>query len=460
MDLESKHSYIGSFIQPPDKIPSAHAGFWSKNATADTTDISAQNNQALVLALKTLQEKIHRLELERSRAEDDLNSLSREAAQYKKALQCESSEKGVVHQDLMQERRDVNTQLRAAQSRCSLLEKQLDYMRKMVVSAELDKRRVLEQQTRLQEEKDQNQVELCAKLDKLDILEKECWRLTSTQNTAAEKIKQLEEKLLEEQHQRKLIQDKAAQLQTGLEMNRILMASLSPQKDTKKKSSKKKAVKKNPGSRRECGSQPNLQAATLPFVAGKSTSSSHSVAANVQSVLHMMKYRSPQRSEGAEKRTSRWTGLCRTASYSASSSASENLSDLLLVMQDELGQMSFEHQELLKQIQETQNPDVREDLERELDCLVKQMENKGEQISKLKKHQENVYKLKQKAQKLKRKETNAATRPSEFKETAFIPRGSVHNISSMNKSTSSLQLLKSAQKLQLILKKDDIIWEP
>lgn len=49
-----------------------------------------------------------------------------------------------------------------------------------------------------------------------------------------------------------------------------------------------------------------------------------------------------------------------------------------------------EHQELLKHIQETENANVRENLERELDRLVAQMEVKGEQISKLKKHQENV----------------------------------------------------------------------
>lgn len=39
-------------------------------------------------------------------------------------------------------------------------------------------------QTQLQKEKDQSQVELCAKLDKLEILEKECWRLTDTQKAA------------------------------------------------------------------------------------------------------------------------------------------------------------------------------------------------------------------------------------------------------------------------------------
>jgi len=43
---------------------------------------------------------------------------------------------------------DVSVQLSAAQSRCSLLEKQLDYMRKMVSSAELEKKMVLEQQVK------------------------------------------------------------------------------------------------------------------------------------------------------------------------------------------------------------------------------------------------------------------------------------------------------------------------
>ncbi|KAM6459523.1 centrosomal protein CEP57L1 isoform 3-T3 [Liasis olivaceus] len=456
VDTESKHSYIGSFLQPPDKIKSAFADLRPKKVNS-----YPPNNQALVAALKTLQEKIHRLEVERTQAEDDLNCLSREAAQYRKALQHESNEKNVIHQELMEERKDVSAQLRAARSRCSLLEKQLDYMRKMVLKAELEKNLVLEQQTHLQKEDDQNQMELCAKLEKLEVLEKQCWRLISTQKTAEEKMKQLEQKLQEEQHQRKLIQDKAAQLQTGLEMNRILLSSLSPEKDVKKKSRKKKVIKNNSGMRRTYGSQPCLQGGMLPFVAGKSASSSHSVVANVQSVLHMMKYRSPcmtsQCPEGTEKRTSRWTGVCKPVICSTSSSATETLSDLLLGMQDELGQMSFEHQELSKQIEESQNQDIREDLERELDCLVKQMEIKGEQISKLKKHQDHVYKLKQRAQKLKRKPTSSASRPNELKGSKEIAIPS--STSSTNKTTSSLQLLKSAQKLQSVLKKDDIVWE-
>ncbi|XP_070809560.1 centrosomal protein CEP57L1 isoform X2 [Pituophis catenifer annectens] len=431
VDSESKHSYIGSFLQPPERLKSAFADLRPKSVIN-----FPPNNQALVAALKTLQEKIHRLEIERIQAENDLNCLSREAAQYRRALQQESNKKNIVHQELMEEKKDVSVPLRAAQSRCSLLEKQLDYMRKMVLKAELEKKLVLEQQTHLQKEDDQNQMELCAKLEKLEVLEKQCWTLISTQKTAEEKIKHLEQKLLEEQHQRKLIQDKAAQLQTGLEMNRILLSSLSPEKEVKKKSRKKKVI--------------------------KSASSSHSVVANVQTVLHMMKHRnSPcmtsQCPQGTEKRTSRWTGICKPVSYSTTSCATETLSDLLLGMQDELGQMSFEHQELSKQIEESQNQDIREDLERELDCLVKQMEIKGEQISKLKKHQDHVSKLKQRAQKLKKEPAYSTSRPNELKgskETVISP-----SICSTNKTTNSLRLLKSAQKLQSVLKKDDIVWE-
>lgn len=58
---------------------------------------------------------------------------------------------------------------------------------------------------------------------------------------------------------------------------------------------------------------------------------------------------------------------------------------------------------------------------------------------------------------------NAASRPGAFKgtkETPVPPRGSVSGTCSVNKSASSLQLLKSAQKLQSVLKKDDVKWDP
>ena len=63
---------------------------------------------AVVAALRTLQEKIHRLELEKSQAEDNLCSLSIAAAQYKKALEHESYKKDTAHQELMQQRKGIS----------------------------------------------------------------------------------------------------------------------------------------------------------------------------------------------------------------------------------------------------------------------------------------------------------------------------------------------------------------
>ncbi|KAM6208447.1 centrosomal protein CEP57L1 isoform 1-T1 [Sarcoramphus papa] len=470
MDSESKNSFIGSFLQPPDKmLPAAFAYIESKMLAAVGGDRpSIPNNQAVVAALKTLQEKICRLELEKSQAEDNLCSLSIAAAQYKKALEHESYKKDTAHQELMQQRKDVSVQLNAAQSRCSLLEKQLDYMRKMVASAELEKKVVLEQQAQVQKEEDQNRLELHAKLEKLEMLEKECLKLTATQRIAEDKIKHLEEKLCKEEHQRKLIQDKTAQLQTGFEINRILMSSVTSQKEPKKENGKKKKTKKrNPAMKKTHISQLRVKAGELPFVAGKSVSSSHSVSANVQSVLHIMKHRNPRissQSQGAA--TSGISGRSAlsksVSSCSTSPTATRSLSDLLLAIQDELGQMSFVHQELLKQMQETQDSKVREYLEQELDCLVKQMETKGEQISKLKKHQATVQKLKRKTQKLKQGAAHVKLKcddQKKAKETAVTVRESMSKLCPGQKSRSSLQLLQNVRKLQSTLKKDDIMWE-
>ncbi|KAM7119511.1 centrosomal protein CEP57L1 isoform 1-T3 [Ciconia maguari] len=467
MDSESKNSVIGSFLQPPDKmLPAAFAYIESKKWAAVGDRPSIPNNQAVMAALKTLQEKIRRLELEKSQAEDNLCSLSIAAAQYKKALEHESYKKDTAHQELMQQRKDITVQLNAAQSRCSLLEKQLDYMRKMVSSAELEKKMFLEQ-AQLQKEEDQNRLELHAKLEKLEMLEKECLKLTATQRIAEDKIKHLEEKLCKEEHQRKLIQDKTAQLQTGFEINRVLMSSVTSQNEPKKENGKnKKKKKRNPTMKKMHLSQLHVRAGELPFVAGKSVGSSHSVSANLQSVLHIMKHRNPRTSSrsqgGATSGISGHSALSKSvSSCSTSPTATRSLSDLLLAIQDELGQMSFEHQELLKQIQETQDSKVREDLERERDCLVKQMEIKGEQISKLKKHQATVQKLKRRTQKLKQGAAHVKLKcgdQKEAKEIAVTVRKSMSKSCPGQKSRSSLQLLKNVQKLQSTLKKDDIMW--
>ncbi|KAK2502033.1 hypothetical protein MC885_005789, partial [Smutsia gigantea] len=114
MDSELMHSIVGSYLKPPERVfvPS----FTENDESAQTHHpvnlevtspkmLQSPNSQALILALKALQEKIHRLELERTQAEDNLNILSREAAQYKQALESETNERNLAQQELMKQKK-------------------------------------------------------------------------------------------------------------------------------------------------------------------------------------------------------------------------------------------------------------------------------------------------------------------------------------------------------------------
>uniref|UniRef100_A0A2K6AP38 Centrosomal protein CEP57L1 n=1 Tax=Macaca nemestrina TaxID=9545 RepID=A0A2K6AP38_MACNE len=312
-------------------------------------------------------------------------------------------------------------------------EKQLEYTKRMVLNVEREKNMILEQQAQLQREKEQDQIKLYAKLEKLDVLEKECFRLTTTQKTAEDKIKHLEEKLKEEEHQRKLFQDKASELQTGLEISKIIMSSVSNLKHSKEKktsSKKTKCIKRGPPW------QICSKFGALPFVAEKTR---------------------------CLPRPSRTTSWCKAIPRDSEKSISicDNLSELLMAMQDELDQMSMEHQELLKQMKETESHSVCDDIECELECLVKKMEIKGEQISKLKKHQDSVRKLQQKVQNSKMSEASG------IQQEDSNPKGSKNIKNSPRKCLTDTKLFQKnssfhpirVHNLQMKLRRDDIMWE-
>nr|KAF6461601.1 centrosomal protein 57 like 1 [Molossus molossus] len=292
-------------------------------------------------------------------------------------------------------------------------------------------------------------MKLQAKLEKLDILEKECFKLTTTQKTAEDKIKHLEEKLKEEEHQRKLFQDKASELQTGLEINRILMSSVSNLKQCKEK---KKSSKKTKCLKRGPPQQIYSKFGSLPVVAEK-----------------MMQHCGPhiiqKPAEVPEPRCLykpiRTTSQCKALSPDSEKSISicDNLSELLMAMQDELDQMSIEHQELLNQMKETESHSVCENIEYELEHLVKKMKIKGEQISKLIKHQDSVRKLQQKVQNSKMSGASGVredSSPTGTKNVKDSPRKCWLK-SSLQKNGNSHPA--QVHNLQMKLRRDDIMWE-
>ncbi|NXU65737.1 CE57L protein, partial [Horornis vulcanius] len=413
MGSESKNSFIGSFLQPPDcMLPADFVYIESKKLAAAAGDRpSLPNSQAVVAALKALQEKIHHLEQEKSQAEDKLCSLSRAAAQYKKVLEHKSYQKDTAHQELMQQRKDASVQLNAVQSRCSLLEKQLDYMRKMVSSAGLEKKMILEQQAQLQKEEDQKRLELHAKLEKLEMLEKECLKLTATQRIAEScclsvYLAKLVYKGVLAHHLKVVCSERITKIKRIYFATHLI--------DQSKFYS--------------CGFKNLSKQDSIPLM----------LAELLRNLLHAygIKFTWATAEISGHSALSKSVSSCST-----SPTATRSFSDLLLALQDELGQMSFEHQELLKEIQGTQDSQACEDLEEELNCLIKQMEMKGKQISKLKKHQATVQKLKRKTQKLKQGETHVKLKcgeQKEAKELAVSVKESMSKPCPGQKSRSSL----------------------
>ncbi|XP_038196714.1 centrosomal protein CEP57L1 isoform X2 [Arvicola amphibius] len=430
MDSELSPSLIGSYLNPPERMypPSfiknetSQIGHPVNSEVTPPKMINSPNNQALVSALKTLQEKIHRIELERTQAEDNLNSLSREAAQYKKALENETNERNLAHQELIKQKKDISIQLSSARSRCILLEKQLEYTKRMVLNVEREKAIILEQQAQLQREKEQDQMKLYAKLEKLNVLEKECFRLTATQQTA--------------------------ELQTGLEISRLLMSTVSqsqPCKGKKKPPKKTKSLKREPPQQMD----PKCRARSLER----------------EKTISAYGLRSFQRPAPVAEPQCRYQPL-RTASWGKAVPPDsgepvpvcDSLSDLLMAMQEELDQMAAEHRELLRH---TGSHSVSDDMERQLEQLVKKMESKEGQISKLKRHQDSVRKLQQKVQNSRINESSGIRRedgnPKGPKNVKNSPRKCWDEANPFQKHSTCHPA--QVHNLQVKLRKDDIKWE-
>ncbi|CAH1225627.1 CEP57 [Branchiostoma lanceolatum] len=284
--------------------------------------------------------------------------------------------------------------------------------------------------------------ESLGKADKLADLEREQQKLVAMQTLAENKIKELQERLKEEQHQRKLVQQRTAELQTQAETNRILLEAASPQsspKPKKKKVKKKKAPKQQLSSRPRTQPGPHyrLNLGDIPFVAGKM----------------------------ANRKTAR--KLMPSSGESSTASASESeLSDLLKGLQDEFGQMSFEHQDLTQQIREAEDTLGREDLERELEQLVRRMEAKGEQIAKLRKHKMQLKKHKSKPRSadVKSVAIPMTEHASEVQVvTTVTTKGSgaapIKVVRNPGQVEVKRRMLKDMQTLQTSLRRDDLYWD-
>ncbi|XP_067363144.1 centrosomal protein of 57 kDa isoform X4 [Channa argus] len=397
------------------------------------------NSAAILSGLRNLQEKIRRLELEKEHAELNLRSLRRDASYI--YLQSEKVTRKLFNNQTNTERETsypsncnqvLINHLAAAETRCAKLERQLDHMKRMLHSAKPDRTTLFKQQVSMETARSADQqpgtVSEHTQLEKLERLEQEYLRLTHTQNNAEMKIRELEIKLQEEEHQRKLIQNKAKELQTGLEANRILLQSVSPSLSTRQSKEKQST--------------------------SKSVGCSHSVRANVQSVLSLLKRHQPHicnRRVLSNNANSFGTDSCRHSDSDSSSSTTceEDLSELLQALQEELRLMSLEQDKLMRRVEDSVSEQQRKQLHREQEMLLLKMERKGEQISKLNKHKSQI-------KKLRKKTSSGRNGKSEVKVTTTVSTrgrsaGTV-KVSPGERTRRNLRLLRDMKALQTSLR--------
>ncbi|XP_008395889.1 centrosomal protein CEP57L1 isoform X1 [Poecilia reticulata] len=464
LDTPSKNSYIGSYYQPPDRISLAPKHLASPpvsplNIDQTTSSLSrtthSMDNKGVADALRTLQEKIRRLELERRQAERSYTHFFQDARKRQQDFASQNRTEATLPGTV------VDQKLQSAEARCKVLEKQLDYMKKMVANVKKERNVLMENEASLQKQQ-LNSPNNQYQQEKLEKLESEYLKLSKTQTLAEMKLSILEQKLLNEERERKLVQEKADELQRELDIN--LRLSVPPTEETRPKKKTKKTNKKTP-KQNELATN-SLEHKKMPFVIGTSTSPSHSVHANVQSILHMMKHHQPQLCErvsalqrcGCSVKKNLHTDFSDSVPKPGGTPADQSLtllSDLLLALQDELGQMSFDYQELERQIAATGEPEQREDLQKELERLTTKMEEKGAQITKLRKHQQMVHKLSR-----QRSEESSVRKTPGIKLPVPLPVQDKQKAGRKGVvGQKNLQLLRETQKFRNSLKQDDLSWE-
>ncbi|XP_013366501.1 PREDICTED: centrosomal protein of 57 kDa isoform X2 [Chinchilla lanigera] len=470
--VRSSSQYV---LYPPDK-PFLNSEL-RRSPNKPTFAYPESNSRAIFSALKNLQDKIRRLELERIQAEESVKTLSRETSEYKKVLDEQIQERENSKNEESKHNQELTSQLLAAENKCNLLEKQLEYMRNMIKHAEMERTSVLEKQVTLERERQHDQTHVQSQLVKLDLLEQEYNKLTTMQALAEKKMQELEAKLHEEEQERKRMQAKADELQTDLETKRLTFedktTSYTPIARKIKKKKSKPSEKKGP--RNYFGAQPHYRLCLrdMPFVAGKSTSPSHAVVANVQHVLHLMKQHSKVLCNDrvvssiplAKQVSSRSSRSKKSATPPSSSTVSEELSEVLQTLQDEFGQMSFDHQQLAKLIQESPDTELKDNLECELEALVGRMEAKANQITKVRKYQAQLDKPKLEKQKKEGRankktledEGNSSNRSSGV--TGTTSKKDFAKLRPGEKSRKNLQLLKDMQTIQNLLQSSNVCWD-
>lgn len=506
--VESPYTSLGSGRSSYASYkPGSYSSLRAKSLKANEQHES--KSKAVMKALQNLQHKINALEVDRAKAESNLKTLATETSEYKEILKQKQDHSTSFRSPLSTKREsyseELENQLESAQVRCETLEKQLEYMRKVMVdkhhpypnssptitprkhtqstwsnNSTLNDIQQLRKDSPPPDAKTRTKtlkpVQESPALEKLNGLEKEHLKLSTSQSQAENKIRELEERIREESHCRKLLEDKANELEQVVAQSQSKNNTKRVTLDTKIQETKKRKLKKKvvaqkastssksttPRSpRQQTPTSPNhylLNLANIPFVVGQSTTRSHSVGANVQNVLSIMKSHSKLCKSGeacrhSPPRRSLKNRLPRTKN---------DLQTLLDGLVEEFEQLGNDHRLTVEKLDRETSDALRNNNEKKLAKIIRKMESKGQQISTIREFLESSTNLPQR--KSFHGSNNRVTLGSQEIEVVTTIRapknGRPSTASAVELRTNkNLELLKKAQKLQCQLQKNDLKWE-
>ncbi|XP_011410098.1 PREDICTED: centrosomal protein of 57 kDa-like [Amphimedon queenslandica] len=406
------------------------------------TGIKDSNSEGFISALKSLQSKIHQLEVDRTLAAGKFKKLSDETrhqvlssgARENQREKERSNEDGRASRETTsperQPTRDFSHRLDSLDTRYSLQLQEIELMKDRL------KRTTGEQDGR--EKENQETIDLSTPPppppllsdvsplketeERLQILEDKQAKLQAEQVFASSKLDNLEGRLLQKQWQKRQAQKTAPSRLQYLDDD-----DDRDRRDGGQRRKKKAPVTTTCSHRRKppatadsvAVSKPipgvhyHLRMKDVPFVVGTSTGPSHSVTANYQKVVSLMKSHNPLLCGAVaansipnpppKRKTSPRGSKKKKKSCSFGSKPScEELEGLLVALEAEFGRLTFEHSELATSLQQQQrqkketspskspqspsrqDPVIGE-IESELSRIVEQLEGKMEQIQIVKK---------------------------------------------------------------------------
>jgi centrosomal protein CEP57 len=471
LSLRQHPSEFGIEFSPADEV----MGSDRAKPSVPSRSVEDTQSEAVVAAIKALQDKIRKLEVERTRAADRFKQLEVDVQQYHSTSQRKNQGQKQRETTLERDKEAVNDQLQSAESRCKLLEKQLDYMRKMVHNAESDRSHAMEEMKRLQTQAKSKRVHGALDQEKLEGLEKQHLKLSASQALAESRIRDLEGKLEEERHKRKSLQQHSAKIDpdrpqsTGRKQLRSKTRSKSDSTDKASNSSRKVVtIKTDVQTKCCCTGIPEI-----PFVAGTSATPSHSVRGNIQQALALMKHYHPARvSRQSVQQPSSDRRRCSVKSQRKPRpvTASE-LSAVIGDLTDEFGALQHEYNDIARRIQgRTSSGSSLElnfdHLQQCMDDIVSRMESKSHSIQLLKQHKEQLLQDTKPWRETGQRGAKSVKRtftlegPGEVRVVTTVKSDDKGGMDPrVAKPKRNLQILKGMKTLQSQLQRDDLSWD-